>query len=108
MRRPPLNGADNSHTMLEKRKEESESVGKYQAMLMGAIIGAFLVWAMPHLVGYIFGVDNIFEPPDDAGLPAELTEKINSLYQSLLWLVRIIFVFAIMVSVVLLRLDDPR
>ena len=93
--------------MLEKRKEESESVGKYQAMLMGAIIGAFLVWAMPYLIAYIFGVDNIFEPPAGADLPDELTDKIDSLYQSLLWVVRIVFVFAIMISVVLLRLDNP-
>ena len=93
--------------MLEKRKEESESVGKYQTMLMGAIIGAFLVWAMPYLIAYIFGVDNIFEPPADADLPDELTDKIDSLYQSLLWVVRIVFVFAIMISVVLLRLDHP-
>ena len=94
--------------MLEKRKEESESVGKYQTMLMGAIIGAFLVWAMPYLIAYIFGVDNIFEPPAGADLPVDLTEKIDSLYQSLLWVVRIVFVFAIMVSVVLLRLDRAR
>lgn len=94
--------------MLEKRKEESESVGKYQAMLMGAVLGAFLVWAMPYLVGYIFGVDNIFEPPSEANLPEDLTTKINSLYQSLLWIVRIIFVFAIMISVILLRLNVPR
>ena len=94
--------------MLEKRKEESESVGKYQTMLMGAIIGAFLVWAMPYLIAYIFGVDNIFEPPDGADLPKDLTETIDSLYQSLLWVVRIVFVFAIMVSVVLLRLDRAR
>lgn len=91
--------------MLEKRKEESESVGKYQAMLMGAVIGAFLVWAMPYMIAYIFGVDNIFEPPPEAGLPDELTEKIDSLYQSLLWVVRLVFVFAIMISVVLLKLD---
>ena len=83
-------------------------MGKYQAMLMGAIIGAFLVWAIPYLIAYIFGVDNIFEPPDGADLPGELTEKIDSLYQSLLWIVRIVFVFAIMVSVVLLRLDYAR
>lgn len=94
--------------MLEKRKEESESVGKYQAMLMGAVLGAFLVWAMPYLVGYIFGVDNIFQPPADANLPQDLTDKINSLYQSLLWIVRIIFVFAIMISVILLRLNLRR
>lgn len=94
--------------MLEKRKEESESVGKYQTMLMGAIIGAFLVWAMPYLIAYIFGVDNIFEPPAGADLPKDLTKKIDSLYQSLLWVVRIVFVFAIMVSVVLLRLDRAR
>jgi hypothetical protein len=94
--------------MLEKRKEESESVGKYQTMLMGAIIGAFLVWAMPYLIAYIFGVDNIFEPPAGADLPKDLTEKIDSLYQSLLWVVRIVFVFAIMVSVVLLRLERAQ
>lgn len=75
---------------------------------MGAVLGAFLVWAMPYLVGYIFGVDNIFEPPAEANLPADLTTKINSLYQSLLWIVRIIFVFAIMISVILLRLNASR
>lgn len=105
--RPPLNTDGRFAPMLEKRKEESESVGKYQAMLMGAIVGAFLIWAMPYLVAYIFGVDNIFEPPEDADLPDELTDKIDSLYQSLLWVVRIVFVFAIMISVVLLRLAPP-
>ena len=103
-----LNSVYGLYAMLEKRKEESESVGKYQTMLMGAIIGAFLVWAMPYLIAYIFGVDNIFEPPAGADLPKDLTEKIDSLYQSLLWVVRIVFVFAIMVSVVLLRLDRAR
>lgn len=103
-----LNTIHHLRRVLEKRKEESESVGKYQAMLMGAVLGAFLVWAMPYLVGYIFGVDNIFEPPKEAKLPADLTTKINSLYQSLLWIVRIIFVFAIMISVILLRLSVSR
>ena len=91
--------------MLEKRKEESESVGKYQNMLLGAVIGAILVWAMPYIIAFIFGVDNIFEPPAGANLPSEITEKIDSLYQSLLWIIRIVFVFAIMISVLLLRLD---
>ena len=90
--------------MLEKRKEESESIGKYQTMLLGAIIGAFIVWAMLYVIAFIFGVDNIFEPPPNANIPAALTEKIDSLYQTLLWVVRLIFVFAIMISVVLLRL----
>lgn len=93
--------------MLEKRKDDSEAVGKYSSMLMAAIIGALVLFLAPILVAYITGVDDIFAPPDDANLPAEIEDKINEIFQVVLWLARIIVVMFIVLAVILLRVRAP-
>ena len=39
--------------MLERRKDESESIEKYDSILRNAIIGALLLFAAPFLVSYL-------------------------------------------------------
>ena len=47
--------------MLEKRKDDSESIQKFQGMLMAAIIGGLLLFIAPVMVVYITGVDLVDE-----------------------------------------------
>ncbi len=59
--------------MLERRKEESESIGKYQTMLMSGIIAAVIVFLAPTLIIVITGTElegdqtaeqALFAPPE--------------------------------------------
>lgn len=106
-KRSPFYAIVNTGGMLEKRKDDSEAVGKYSSMLMAAIIGALVLFLAPILVAYITGVDDIFAPPDDANLPAEIEDKINEIFQVVLWLARIIVVMFIVLAVILLRVRAP-
>ena len=98
--------------MLEKRKDESEAVQKYQGFLVTAVIAAFLVFMAPFLVEFVTGTpildaDGNLLPPNATSteIPSELTSKIGDIFGFVLWIVRIIIIFAIMMFVVLLRLD---
>ena len=33
--------------MLEKRKDDSEAIGKYQSLLVSVVIGSLIVWIAP-------------------------------------------------------------
>lgn len=117
--------------MLEKRKEESESMGKYQTMLMSAIVAAIIVFLAPTLIVVLTNQtipdgqtaeDVLFAPPtvkqfDDDGnllddertvLPSNLTNQISGLFSLLLWFVRIVLVAMIIVSVMMLYVRDAR
>jgi len=91
--------------MLEKRKEESDSIQKYTNMLIGAVLGALILFLAPIIVGYVTGVDNVMSPPKDANLPDEITEKITSMFSVVLWIAQIAIVFAIMLAVIMLKLE---
>ena len=111
--------------MLEKRKDDSESVQKYQGMLMAAIIGGLLLFIAPIMVVYITGtgVDEdgnaltdedgnaltaeqaLFALPDES-LPEEFRDKVNSVFLLVMWVARVIVVLFIVMAVIMLQM--PR
>ena len=115
--------------MLEKRKEESEAIGKYQSMLMSCVIAAVIVFLAPTLVLVVTGADtldegDLFAPPsityettDDAGnkinktkvmVPDDVAAGLQGLYELLLWFVRIVLIMMAIVSVIMLRVDAQQ
>ena len=105
--------------MLEKRKDDSESVQKFQGMLMAAVIGGLLLFIAPVLVVYITGValvdeegkeltaeQALFALPDEGNLPPEFADKVNSIFNLVLWIARVIVVLFIVMAVIMLRM--PR
>ena len=105
--------------MLEKRKDDSESIQKFQGMLMAAIIGGLLLFIAPVLVVYITGVDLVdsdgktltaeqalFALPDEGNLPPEFADKVNSIFDLVLWVARVIVVLFIVMAVIMLQM--PR
>lgn len=103
--------------MLEKRKDESESIGKYQSMLVSFVIGALIIWIAPMLVPVLTGQDfgtSIMTPPDilleenetaDNLNPNSFGGRIGQLWDLGLWIVRLILVFGVLASVAMLRMD---
>ena len=90
--------------MLEKRKDDSESIQKFQGMLMAAIIGGLLLFIAPVMVVYIAGVDTeghdtaeqaLFALPDEGNLPEEFTTKVNSIFDLVIWVARVVVVLFI-------------
>ena len=113
--------------MLEKRKDDSESIQKFQGMLMAAIIGGLLLFIAPVMVVYITGVDLVdedgdplldedgnpltaekalFALPDESSLPAEFTSKVNSVFELVIWVARVVVVLFIVMAVIMLQM--PR
>ena len=105
--------------MLEKRKDDSESIQKFQGMLMAAIIGGLLLFIAPVLVVYITGVDLVdsegktltaeqalFALPDEGNLPPEFADKVNSIFELVIWVARVIVVLFIVMAVIMLQM--PR
>lgn len=98
--------------MLERRKEESESVGRYQGMVVSLVIGAIIVWAAPWTMVFIFDLDDeadLFTPPTSSsnstkGLPKIISDKVEDVYNLGIWLVRIILLLGVLISVTMLRL----
>ena len=100
--------------MLEKRKDDSESVQKFQGMLMAAIIGGLLLFIAPVLVVYITdsGVEGktaeqaLFSLPQSEGqqLPEEFTLKVNAIFDLVMWVARIIVVMFIVMAVIMLQM----
>ena len=101
--------------MLEKRKDESESIEKYRSILMAAVIGALLLFAAPTLVGFLTGVDSegytsdggVFSlgsghPP----IPDVFVTKVFNAFQFVLWIARVIIILFIVISIIMLRM--PR
>ena len=101
--------------MLEKRKDDSESIQKFQGMLMAAIIGGLLLFIAPVMVVYITGVDvadgqtaeqALFALPDESQLPEEFTLKVNSIFELVIWVARVVVVLFIVMAVIMLQM--PR
>ena len=103
--------------MLEKRKDDSESIQKFQGMLMAAVIGALLLFIAPVLVVYITGTDMaadqtaeqaLFAIPESEGqsLPADFVEKVSTIFDLVMWLAKIIVVLFIVMAVIMLQM--PR
>ncbi len=102
--------------MLEKRKDDSESIQKFQGMLMAAVIGALLLFIAPVLVVYITdsGIDGktaeqaLFTIPTSEGqsLPADFVEKVSAIFDLVLWVAKIIVVLFIVMAVIMLQM--PR
>ena len=100
--------------MLEKRKDESESVQKYQGMLMAAVIGGLLLFIAPVLVVYITGSgvegktaeQALFALPDESNLPPEFADKVSSIFDLVMWVARVIVVLFIVMAVIMLSM--PR
>ena len=113
--------------MLEKRKDDSESIQKFQGMLMAAVIGGLLLFIAPVLVVYITGVDLVdadgdpitnadgdpltaeqalFALPDQGNLPPEFATKVNSIFELVIWVARVVVVLFIVMAVIMLQM--PR
>ena len=101
--------------MLEKRKDDSESIQKFQGMLMAAIIGGLLLFIAPVMVVYITGVEvdegetaekALFALPDESELPEEFTSKVNSIFELVIWVARVVVVLFIVMAVIMLQM--PR
>ena len=103
--------------MLEKRKDESEAIGKYQSMLVSVVIAGLVVWIAPMLIPVLTGQEfgtSLVAPPEilleanetaDNLNPNSFGGRISQLWDLMLWVVRIVLVFAIMIFVVMLRMN---
>lgn len=104
--------------MLEKRKDDSESIGKFQSILVSVVIGALIVWIAPMLIPVLTGQDfgtSIMTPPDilleenetaDNLNPNSFGGRLNQLWELVLWIVRIALVFGVLASVAMLRMGE--
>lgn len=104
--------------MLEKRKDESEAIGKYQSMLVSVVIAGLIVWIAPILIPVLTGQDfgtSLVAPPEilleenetvDNLNPNSFGGRIGQLWDLMLWVVRLVLVFAVMIFVVMLRVGD--
>ena len=99
--------------MLERRKDESESIEKYDSMLRNAIIGAILVFAAPFLVSSLTGIDTesgeiaeeaMFALSGQPTLPGVFLDSVKAIYQTVFWLARVVIVLFIIISVIMLRM----
>ena len=102
--------------MLEKRKDDSEAVGKYQSMLVSVVIGGLIVWIAPMLIPVLTGQDfgtSLVAPPDilleenetaDNLNPNSFGGRISQLWDLGLWVVRLVLVFAVLIFVAMLRI----
>ncbi|ABK77307.1 hypothetical protein CENSYa_0674 [Cenarchaeum symbiosum A] len=95
--------------MLEKRKEDSESVGKYQGIVTSVVIAAIIIWVAPLLIPALSGSDsNSLFNSTGTLVPEEVATNIDELFQTVLWFARIVLLFAVIVAVVMLRVDPKR
>ena len=106
--------------MLEKRKDESEAIGKYQSLLVSVVIGALIVWIAPMLIPVLTGQDfgtSLVAPPEillednetaDNLNPNSFGGRIAQLWDLGLWVVRLILVFAVLIFVAMLRMSDSQ
>ena len=100
--------------MLEKRKDESESIEKYRSILTAAVIACLLLFATPTLVGFLTGVDSegytsdgaIFGLPGQPRMPEVFITSVFGVLQPVLWIARVVIVLFIVMAVVMLRM--PR
>ena len=104
--------------MLEKRKDESEAIGKYQSLLVSVVIGALIVWIAPMLIPVLTGQDfgtSLVAPPEillednetaDNLNPNSFGGRIAQLWDLGLWVVRLVLVFAVLIFVTMLRVSD--
>ena len=104
--------------MLEKRKDESEAIGKYQSLLVSVVIGALIVWIAPMLIPVLTGQDfgtSLVAPPEillednetaDNLNPNSFGGRIAQLWDLGLWVVRLVLVFAVLIFVTMLRMSD--
>ena len=104
--------------MLEKRKDDSESIGKYQSMLVSAVIAALIIWVAPMLIPVLTGQDfgaSLMTPPDilleanetaDNLNPDSFGGRMNQLWELGLWVARVAIVFGVMIGVIMLRMGD--
>lgn len=95
--------------MLEKRKEEGEAVGKYTQFLTTFIIGAFILFMAPYVVGFITEDEvtdaGLFAPPKELTLDDKITDKVNELFLLVMWVARIVIVMGVIVFVILLYVN---
>ena len=106
--------------MLEKRKDDSEAVGKYQQLLVSVVIGSLIVWIAPMLIPVLTGQDfgtSIVAPPEilleenetaDNLNPNSFGGRISQLWDLGLWVVRLVLVFAVLIFVAMLRMGGSR
>ena len=101
--------------MLEKRKDESEAIDKYDSILRAAVIGAILVFVAPFLVSYLTGIDTetgeiaeeaLFAISGQPTLLGVFLDSVRMIYQTVFWLARVVIVLFIVMSVIMLRM--PR
>ncbi len=99
--------------MLEKRKEESDGVGKYQNMLVSAMVAGIIVFLAPTLVVVVTdacagktgleGEACLWDAPDL--LPDAVSDRVEDLIGLMVFIVRIVIVFSIILAVILLRVE---
>ena len=101
--------------MLEKRKDESDSIEKFQSILIAAVIGALLLFAAPEIVNMLTGVDeagyvkegSLFGIPGQPRVPEVFTGKVMDVLQIVLWVARVVIVLFVVMAVVMLRVKEP-
>ena len=101
--------------MLEKRKDESESIEKFRSILMAAVIGALLLFAAPEIVGFLTGVDSegytsdgaIFGLPGQPRMPEVFITGVFGAMELVLWVARVVIVLFIVMAVTMLRVEEP-
>ena len=100
--------------MLEKRKDDSEAIGKYQSLLVSVVIGSLIVWIAPMLIPVLTGedfgtslvapLDILLEENETANNlnPNSFGGRIAQLWDLGLWVVRLVLVFAVLIFVAML------
>ena len=98
--------------MLERRKDESESIEKFRSILMAAVIGALLLFAAPTLVGFLTGLDeegyvqegSLFGIPGQPRVPLAFTTSVLAVMDIVMWIARVIIILFIVMAVIMLRM----
>ena len=101
--------------MIERRKDETESIEKYRSILMAAVIGALLLFAAPVMVGMLTGIDSegyvkegsLFGIPGQPRIPAVFTASVLGVLEIVLWLARVVIILFIVMAVIMLRVQEP-
>ena len=94
--------------MIEKRKEDSETVGKFQGLLQAVIMASLIVWLAPIIIPFITtgNLDGDFMNPNINGtqiVPSAIVDRVGGLWQLGLWAVRIILVVIVVFAATMLH-----
>ena len=98
--------------MLEQKKDDSDNLQKYKAMLISTLFAAIIVFLAPSLILIMTGSDSTDEAslitPPAGTLPEEIEKGIKEMYDLIIWAVRLVLVVMVIVSVMMMCVNPVR